>query len=90
MGAFLWQKREVEDEQHKYSQQATKALLVVFFSTSAIIILKTWWPLIIIVVTVVGWYVFNMTRKTVPLFDLTDRNDIIVQIKWLQMAKKQM
>lgn len=84
------------DEQHKYSQQATKALLVVFFSTSAIIILallamiifKTWWPLLLIVVTVVGWYVFNVTRKTVPLFDLTDQKDIVVLNKdWVAFKK---
>ncbi|MBA3926135.1 hypothetical protein [Listeria rustica] len=84
------------DEQHKYSQQATKALLVVFFSTSAIIILsllaliilKTWWPLLIIVATVVGWYLFNMTRKTVPLFDLTDQKDIVVLNKdWVAFKK---
>lgn len=84
------------NESHKYSQQATKALLVVFFTTSAVIllsiiamfILKAWWPLIIIAVTVLGWYAFNTTRKTVPLYDLTEQADIVVANKdWVAFKK---
>ena len=85
------------NENHKYSQQATKTLLFIFFSTAGIVILsavamvvfKIWWPVFIIGIIVLGWYLYNYKRKTVPLYDLTVRVNIIAGNKdWVVFKKE--
>ncbi|WP_271004161.1 hypothetical protein [Listeria seeligeri] len=84
------------NKNHQYSQHASKALLSAFVITSVLvvmsvivmIILKTWWPIVVIGVIVAGWFIFNALRKTVMLYDLTDKMNIVVANNdWLAFKK---
>lgn len=83
------------NKDHLYSQQATKATQILFILTSILALVSIifafvqnlWW-LLLLVGIMIFWLVVSSARKTIPVYDLTEKKLLVVDNKkWLQFKK---